>query len=468
MQPLVDSASPQDENNGSLEQDALFVGENEETVNLLQQTQNPHHLGSNTSSFSALMNLVKGNVGTGMLAMPIAFKYAGLWTGFFLLFFMSVISTYLIHVLLRTTEAVIQRNELDRSTIDYAEAIFNIIKYGPLRLRKYKGKIKHTVNVFLIISQFGFCCIYVLFISENIQYFMEAVAPHLSTNVYIIGFMLVLCLAPLCLIKNMRVFATLSALAILATLVGLGLIFAYLFTAGLHPVDKLPAFTNSHDAFIAFSIFIFSFEGISLTLPIQNKMINPHKFVKNTGVLNSAMVMVVCLSALVGFFGFLCFGADTLGSITYNIPNSPLVYAFLKPLFIFAILVSYLLQFYVPASIFGRLMLKLRCHREASPMRQKVHLVIMRTTLVFLSYGFAMVVPHLDLLLALLGAVCSSVLALLIPPLIETLHLWPEKETISHFWLTIFVKNGLFVVFGLVAMMGGTITTVGDIIETFR
>lgn len=56
-----------------------------------------------------------------------------------------------------------------------------------------------------------------------------------------------------------------------------------------------------------------------------------------------------------------------------------------KPLFIFAIFLTYLLQFYVPALIFGRLMMKIPCHRAASPQRQSVYRKLMRASLVLLT-----------------------------------------------------------------------------------
>nr|VZI23537.1 unnamed protein product [Spirometra erinaceieuropaei] len=329
-------------------------------------------LRKNTSSASALMNFIKGNIGTGILALPVAFKYSGLWMGLFLLLFYGCMSSYLMHVLLRTADSVIMRHELDRSTMDYTETVFIVFKYGPQSLRKYKGKFKHLVNGFLLLTQVGFCCIYILFISENIEY----------------------------------------------------------------------------------------------TLPIRNRMINPHKFVLPFGVLNMAMVIVISLCALLGFFGYLRFGEDTLSSITYNIPNSPVAYALVKPLFIFAIFTSYMLQFFVPASIFSRLMMKLRCHREATPRRQSINRRVMRVCLVLFTYIIAMAVPHLDLMVSLLGAVSSSMLALIIPPLLEMVHLWPDRDTIPRFWLTVVLKHTVLTLIGIFSLFSGTLATIIQISRT--
>lgn len=69
--------------------------------------------------------------------------------------------------------------------MDYTETVFNVFKYGPYKLRKPKGKIKyvclipvlvlieffrHAVNLFLIITQIGFSCVYTLFITENTRF----------------------------------------------------------------------------------------------------------------------------------------------------------------------------------------------------------------------------------------------------------------------------------------------------------
>lgn len=52
-------------------------------------------------------------------------------------------------------------------------------------------------------------------------------------------------------------------------------------------------------------------------------MREPELFVSTFGVLNVTMVITICLCVTLGFFGYLHFGDDVLGSITYNIPNNP-------------------------------------------------------------------------------------------------------------------------------------------------
>ncbi len=66
------------------------------------------------------------------------------------------------------------------------------------------------------------------------------------------------------------------------------------------------------------------------------------------------------------------------------------IYILIKPLFVFTIFISYMLQFYIPAIIFGRLMLKIRWHREASDKMKSIHRKIMRVTVICLTCKFIM------------------------------------------------------------------------------
>jgi len=62
------------------------------------------------------------------------------------------------------------------------------------------------------------------------------------------------------------------------------------------------------------------FKGIGVVLPVENKMKTPESFGGWCGIINVGMTVAVCLNAAVGFFGYLRFGDEVLGSITLNLP----------------------------------------------------------------------------------------------------------------------------------------------------
>lgn len=62
-------------------------------------------------------------------------------------------------------------------------------------------------------------------------------------------------------------------------------------------------------------------EGIGVVMPIENEMKNPKQFLGCPGVLNVAMVIVISLYAIFGFFGYVQYGDNVKGSITLNLPE---------------------------------------------------------------------------------------------------------------------------------------------------
>ena len=61
-----------------------------------------------------------------------------------------------------------------------------------------------------------------------------------------------------------------------------------------------------------------------MVLPLENQMKTPKDMKGWNGVLNTAMTMVACLYIAVGFFGYLKYGEDVVGSITLNLPSDEL------------------------------------------------------------------------------------------------------------------------------------------------
>lgn len=52
---------------------------------------------------------------------------------------------------------------------DFAETVELSFRYGPRPLRPWSRFIKFLVNFFICVTQLGFCCIYIVFITENFE-----------------------------------------------------------------------------------------------------------------------------------------------------------------------------------------------------------------------------------------------------------------------------------------------------------
>lgn len=77
----------------------------------------------------------------------------------------------------------------------------------------------------------------------------------------------------------------------------------------------------SLNTFFLFSTVIFAMEGIGVVMPVENEMANPKRFLGCPGVLNVAMVIVISLYGIVGFFGYVQYGDNVKGSVTLNLPE---------------------------------------------------------------------------------------------------------------------------------------------------
>lgn len=70
----------------------------------------------------------------------------------------------------------------------------------------------------------------------------------------------------------------------------------------------------------AVSIVIFAMEAIGVVMPLENQMKTPQNLVGFCGVLNRGMSGVTLVYILLGFLGYLQFGAATADAITLNLP----------------------------------------------------------------------------------------------------------------------------------------------------
>jgi hypothetical protein len=85
-----------------------------------------------TSCSETLMHMIKCNIGTGLLAIPLAFKMAGVFVGTIGLWFMGYVCLYCIHILLKAYKHVIDEDDEDLAnnseTIGYDDVVYLVVK----------------------------------------------------------------------------------------------------------------------------------------------------------------------------------------------------------------------------------------------------------------------------------------------------------------------------------------------------
>lgn len=401
------------------------------------------------SSIGCLMHILKGNIGTGLLALPLATKHAGIVCGPLLLLFVAALAVHSMHLLSKNSVVLARQNST--GPLDYAGVVEYAVRFGAVKwLQKFHKSFRHAVNVFIFITQLGFCCVYFVFMAESLVQILEFYEFAFIPSVRLMTIMLFVPVVSLCMIDNLRSLAPLSIIANFAMVFAVIIIYYFCIVYSVNsnfatPPSKLPKFASLAEFPTAFGSAVFSYEGIAVVLPLQNSM-NSRKAFKSA--LNTGMLIVSIMYMSMAILGYLAFGDSICGSITLNLPEESL-YVFVKLIYCFAIFITYALQFYVPISI-----LYPRTSETNSTFRKKITQIF----LVAVTCGLAIGVPDLGDFIALVGASASSMLALVFPPLVDSLV--ERKSSMLRL-----LKNIIIILMGIVGGIIGTFISVESIVH---
>ena len=168
-------------------------------------------------------------------------------------------------------------------------------------------------------TYFAAACVYMVFIATS---FHDVINYDSGLNwdvrIYI-AFTVIPCLL-IGQIRNLKWLVPFSALANILIVVTFGIVLYYLFDGPLEFSDK-PLIAKASQIPLYFATVIFAMEGIGVVMPVENTMKSPQSFLGCPGVLNTAMIVVVSLYAVIGFLGYVRYGSDVLGSITLNLKD---------------------------------------------------------------------------------------------------------------------------------------------------
>lgn len=105
--------------------------------------------------------------------MADAVKNGGLILGPLLILFFGVVCVHAQHILLVCSQKMKDKYKLTTKP-DYAETVeLCFASSSSERWRKLAPKMKTICNIFICITQLGFCCIYFLFIGTNLKQVLD-------------------------------------------------------------------------------------------------------------------------------------------------------------------------------------------------------------------------------------------------------------------------------------------------------
>ncbi|KAI8430633.1 hypothetical protein MSG28_000836 [Choristoneura fumiferana] len=413
-----------------------------------------------TSDLDTLIHLLKGSLGSGILAMPLAFRNAGLFFGLVATFAIGGICTYCVHVLVKTAHELCHR--MQKPSLGFAETAEAAFLAGPPAAHKFSRLAKAMVNWFLVIDLLGCCCVYIVFVAKNVKQVVDFYAqssdwlPHdLDLRIYMAVLLPLLILMNL--IRNLKYLAPFSMIANLLVGTGMGITFYYLFQ-DVPAISERDSFAGFERLPTFFGTAIFALEGIGVVMPLENNMKTPTHFIGCPGVLNTGMFFVVSLYATTGFFGYLKYGEATMGSITLNLPQDQVLGQCVKLMIAVAIFFTYSLQFYVPMEIIWKNV------RHMFGARKKLAEYSIRIFIIVMTLCIAVAIPNLGPFISLVGAVCLSFLGLIFPAVIETVTFWDRPNGLGT-WNWVMWKNLFLVSFGILGFFSGSYVSILDIIH---
>lgn len=127
----------------------------------------------------------------------------------------------------------------------------------------------------------------------------------------------------------------------------------------------------------------------------------------------------------------------------------------------FGVILGYAIQFFIPIEIMFPSVKEAFTLAQLFPLTAEM---IFRTLMVLVTFSVALLVPNLGLLISLIGAVCSTSLALVFPVVIEYLVLSRNSKPLNF---VITIKNVLILFLATVGFLSGGYESITQIIKLY-
>jgi len=295
----------------------------------------------------------------------------------------------------KQAKAAVSLQSKDTSSVD------TVIHYSDIGYAAYGLPGRFAIDFALLTSQIGFCCAYLIFISEN----LTVSFPDIEKRKWLL--LLLPALFCLTLIKDLAKFAVFSLFAQISNLLAFTIVYWFDFQH-LHLAQVNPKEVSLEGFPYYFSVAIYCFEGAGMILSLEDSLADEIKS-KFKPYFVKTITGITTLYITFGVAGYLSYGDETRDIITLNLPNdggfnfSMLVKSFLC----ISLFFTYPMMLFPVFSILEK---KLQ-------LSGVFYTTAIRMFVVILTGIIVLEVPNFGDLMALVGASCCTLLAYIMPAL---------------------------------------------------
>ncbi|XP_071847513.1 uncharacterized protein [Apostichopus japonicus] len=441
-----------------------------------------HEEGGTGSPLKIFGNVFISFVGAGVLGLPSAFKESGILEGLLIMSFVGFVSVKAMLLLIdckielgkrpdvkkkfkvvslepggHEEEAMLAENytnkvngqstrsensngDVQSKDTEEFQQPKHEIDYGDIAFYAIGDIGKLTVDISIIVSQTGFSCAYLIFISNN----MTTIYPSISVNQWVAS--MIFPLLMLCMLRHLHKLAIFSLFADFSNVLAYSVVFWFDFehiqsvSSRLHPKEfSLAGFPF----FLGISFYCYEGAGLICYLDAS---VSPEARAKFRPLFKFVLCLVTLLYMTFGICGYLSFGEHTESIITLNLPQGPMP-LIVKVCLCFSLFFTYpVAMFPVVSTIERRL--------KMDPVKNRTFGNFIRLVMVLTTAMVVIVIPSFTTLMALVGATCCTLLAFILPGIF---HLKIFEGSIS---LSAKVLDYTLIVLGIIATILGTMDAV--------
>ncbi|XP_013185797.2 proton-coupled amino acid transporter-like protein pathetic isoform X3 [Amyelois transitella] len=405
------------------------------------------------SDIRTLANLVKASLGSGLLAIPLAFSNSGWGLGLIGTAVIALVCTHSAHIFVEISQACCRAER--KPILSYSETCEAAFSNGPKSARRIAGAARIFAEFALLCTYLGVACIFTVLIADSVKQLLDTYAPAYIMRVEYYCLILLIPLCVLVQIRHLKFLAPLSLVANILLIITFAICLYYIFKDGFTVADK--KVVGNPARFPAFlSTVIFAMEGIGVVMPIANQMKNPQRFLGCPGVLSIAMTLVAVLYGSLGVLGYFKYGDVLRGSITLNLPIDDWPAICAKCFIAVSIFLTYPLHYFVVIDLLTKYL-----QPRVKENYRSIFQVVLRALIVCFCAGVGVALPFLEQIINIVGSLFYSLLGLIIPAIIHSVFHYQNLGK----WNWILWKNSLIVIFGSICLVSGCAVTIFDIID---